>query len=115
MSCGSNICFVSLILIILWLMVSLYSIKVYRFYRPGCRYCQESQNEWDMFKNSCTFSIIKPIDINMDTASHTEKKLMSNFNVSSVPNVVAVYNNGMRFVHSGERSSKAYKKWVNNH
>jgi glutaredoxin len=102
-----------LILIIIFLLVQLYSVKVYRFYRPGCVYCKESQSAWDSFKQACLFKMIKPIDINMDTANTDDKQLANNFDVQSVPTVIAVYPSGFRVSHNGDRTADNYKKWVN--
>jgi hypothetical protein len=108
------IAFGALLLIILWLLTMLYSIKVYRFHRPGCGYCKSSQEEWDLFKRSCMFKLIRPIEINMDNASAEQLKLSENFSVSGVPNVIAVYADGFRITHSGARTSESYHKWLSN-
>ena len=103
------------LLVILWLLSAMHSVKVYRFHRPGCGYCKRSQGEWDKFKSNCRFRMIQPIDINMDEATPAEKKLAENFMVKGVPNVTAVYEDGLRFTHSGSRTADAYQKWVERH
>jgi hypothetical protein len=108
------IAFGALLLMILWLVMRLCSVKVYRFHRPNCGYCKSSQVEWDRFKSSCVFKMIRPIDINMDTASAEQIKLADNFSVSGVPNVVAVYDDGFRIKHTGSRTSADYHEWLEN-
>ena len=100
------------LLLILWMFTMMYSTKVYRFHRPGCGFCKSSQAEWDRFKRSCRFRMIRPIDVNMDNASAAEHKLAENFMVKGVPNVTAVYDSGLRITHSGSRTADAYHKWI---
>ncbi len=103
---------VVLVLLVLWLLVSMYSTIVYRFYRPTCGFCVSSQAEWDSFKQKCMFSMVKCRDINMDTASASETALAGNFGVSGVPVVFAVKPNGCRYKYEGDRTAAGYSAWV---
>lgn len=103
------------ILLTVWFIASMHNVKVYRFYRPSCPYCVNSQDEWDKFKRKCMFSMVKPVDVNMNEATDAQKKLAENFMVKSVPHVVAVYDDGLRFTYDGSRTADAYMNWVNRH
>ena len=94
------------VVLILLLLVKSRSTKVYRFYRPTCPYCVNTQDEWNRFKRLCTYKLITPIDINMDNASEHEMRLADNFGVEGVPYIVKVLPNGYRTVHNGERSAE---------
>jgi len=105
--------FVSLI-VILWLAVQLYSVKVYRFYSPKCGYCVASQKEWDKFKTQCTLKLIKCIDVNVE-ANDANMRFAKDFGVTSWPTVILVTLDGRQFVHTGERTAASYMKFVSSH
>jgi hypothetical protein len=97
-----------LVILLVWTNVSCRSVKVYRFYKPGCPYCVNSEDEWRRFKGQCWGKMINPIDVNVNE----NKRLSENFMVRSVPHMVAVYDDGMRFTYSGDRTAEKYMKWL---
>ena len=103
-----------LILLLAWLFIDINSVRVYRFYKPGCHYCQISQGEWDKFRSRCMFRMVKCISINMDNASDNEKALADNCDVKTVPTVIKIDTDGKRSKYEGERSADNYMQWVMN-
>ncbi|MBL4694508.1 hypothetical protein JKY72_04025 [Candidatus Gracilibacteria bacterium] len=99
-------------LILLWLMYTLYRVKVYRFYRPGCFACRASQGEWAKFKHMCRFRRIKVVDVDMSKQTDETRELAAKMGVVGVPHVVAVYNDGARIAYDGQRTADRYLNWV---
>jgi len=100
------------ILILLILIIRCHCVKVYRFYRPTCSYCVSSQAEWDSFKTSCLFKMIRPIDVNLDSGSESDILLSNKFKVETVPTVIKVDTDGYSEVYNGERTAVAYMAWA---
>lgn len=99
------------ILLILWYVHS-NSIRVYRFYRPTCYYCRESQAEWDTFKYSMMFKMVRCTEINLDDNINLNREMFSGFGGKGVPYVVAVDSSGKRYVYDGPRTATAYATWI---
>ena len=104
-------------LVIYWVFYFIYlgtcSVKIYRFYRPGCGWCQRSQAGWNGFQRGCFMSKYRTKEINMDRLSPQEEALARNFEVKTVPHVVAVLPDGRRYAHKdSDRSKEAYRAWV---
>lgn len=108
-----EIAIVILLLIILWLIFDKNRIIVYRFHKPTCIYCKMSNDDWIKFKNLNMLSMVKCIDIDLSNASDNEKKIIENFDIKSVPNIVAVKYNGERYKYDGERKTNKYQSWIN--
>jgi hypothetical protein len=107
-----------LVVLVMLLLLSLYldaiSTKVYRFYKPGCRYCQESQEQWDLFKKKCRFRGVKPIDVNLEEKNSTTEALANSYNVKSVPTIIKISNNGMVSKYNGDRTASDLLDWCHN-
>jgi glutaredoxin len=99
-------------IILLWWYINSNSVKVYRFYRPTCRYCVESQTEWNTFKRDMQFKMVRCIEINLDDDVNTNKEMFSSYGGRGVPYVVAVDSSGKRYVYDGPRLATAYANWV---
>lgn len=99
-----------LIVAVVFIYVRCSSVKVYRFYRPGCPYCVSSQAEWDKFCKETMFMMVRPININLDNPDNST--FAKNFNVVSVPTVIKVNTDGSSEVYDGERTAAAYMAWV---
>lgn len=113
MDCGTqNILLAVAGLVLVYLLVCMYSVKVYRVYSPTCPACKESQEEWDQFKKDCMFKLIKPIDFG-PTERAENVKLDEFFNAETVPTVVAVTPDGRSYQYEGDRTAVAYMEWVN--
>jgi glutaredoxin len=102
------------ILVLLLLLLRCYCTKVYRFYRPGCPYCVNSKEEWDLFKSKCTFKMTIPVDVNLDDNTEHIKKLTKRFNVNGVPTIVKTDYYGGYETYDGDRTCDSYLRWVNN-
>lgn len=85
------------------------AVKVYRFYRPGCPHCVNSQAEWNRFKRRCKYEFIKPIDVNLDNPKN--HKLAKRYQVTSVPTIIRVSDDTYE-VYDGERLADAYADWM---
>ena len=107
---------IALILILLVLCIYLYCknkvVKVYRFFRPSCVYCRKTQADWEMFKDNCSM-MIKCVDINLDEASHNGfyATMINNFDIQSVPTIIAVLKSGMRIQYEGSRTVDDLLRW----
>lgn len=107
---NEQIGFLLCILIILWLIMRMHCVVIYRFYRPTCGACVASQNEWESFKNKCMFKMIRCVDVNLDDLSN--QSIAKNFDVKGVPTLYKVYPNGCRVAYNGERTAAAYMAWA---
>ena len=103
---------VGAVIVALLLYVRSISTKVYRFYRPGCPHCVESQAEWDSFKMACLLKTISPIDVNMDTASVEEKALYESFKLTGVPSIVKLKKDGTKDTYNGNRKADDIMAWA---
>jgi hypothetical protein len=112
MDLAESIAIVGLLLLSVYLYVQLVSTKVYRFYRPTCPACVQSQAEWDSFKSACLFKTIKPIDVNMDLPDDPNAALYKFFNVQGVPTFVKVTPNGMFVTYEGDRTAALIMAWA---
>lgn len=93
------------VLLLVWLSVQGMCLKVYRFARPSCPYCVQSQDEWESFKRRCWFRLIKPVDINTEKISASEQQLRDYFNASSVPTIIFVQPSGYSKKYEGDRTA----------
>ena len=100
------------VVLILWLIASMYSVTVYRFHKPSCPHCISSEPEWKKFKYKCMFKLVNPVDVDMTTATSKQQALFQNMGGSTVPKVMAVYPNGYRTEYTGERTSDGYMHWL---
>lgn len=100
------------ILAMLWWLTRRHAVKMYRFYRPGCGWCKQSQPEWDKFKSQCWTKNISIIDINMDHATKEEQDLFDYYGGKTVPKVVRVYHNGVWSLYTGDRLAKSYMDYA---
>jgi len=110
---GQTCIYIIIGLIIIWLgwnFYNPYKLKVYRFYKPSCYYCQISNKEWQKFKRSNQWSKVNIIDINIDNPKY--KQLVKKFSVHAVPTVIAINSKGVRWIYTGDRTAISYKKWV---
>ena len=99
------------VLLLIFLFVRVNSVKVYRFYRPGCSFCVRTQDEWNSFKYACMFKMIRPIDINMDSASDGEKALYAKFGGNGVPMIVKDTGSSI-MIYAGDRTAISIMSWV---
>jgi len=100
-----------LCLVIAWFLFRPYSIKVYRFHRPSCPYCVNSQAEWDKFQFYSMFSTTQTININLNEPQG--EQLARQFGVKTVPTVIGVTADGYMEMYEGERTANGYQQWVN--
>ena len=89
----------------------MYTMTIYRFYRPGCPYCVRSQAAWNEFRRRCMFKHVKCRGINLDEEDPDDKILAERFQVRSVPTVIAV-NDDRAYSYEGERTADAMEQWV---
>lgn len=111
------VCIVVAVLLLIWMWCQMSSVRVYRFYRPGCPWCVKSKDEWDKFKRQNILTGVKCVDVNLDNKESDSKvkKLADTFVVSKVPTVMAVYDDGLITKHDGDRTAEGYKRWLSRH
>jgi hypothetical protein len=75
-------------------------------------YCRKTQREWNLFKQKCNI-MVECIDINLDEAKSNGfyAAMIQNFEIKSVPTIVAVLKNGMRISYEGSRSTEDLLQW----
>jgi hypothetical protein len=97
--------------IVLLILMKLTSDKVvYRFYMPGCRYCIDSQSEWNKFVVMSLVSPHRTSELNMKDPSNGQ--LVSTFGVQGAPTVVKVHK-GKYEIYQGDRTAQSYMDWMN--
>jgi hypothetical protein len=114
MNSFESIIVVSAMLILLMLYIDSISTKVYRFYKPGCRFCQESQEQWELFKKKCRFRGVKPIDVNLEERTPKNETLAKAFGVKSVPTIIKVSSSGTPSKYDGDRTAQNLLDWCHN-
>jgi glutaredoxin len=105
-------------LIIISLLVVIYymwnqtieTCKIYWFYKDGCKYCKEMENEWELVENKLLSTSIKMIRI--DANEPRNKKMRANFKIQTVPHIVKVFPNGTRSVYKGVRKFVDITEWA---
>ena len=102
----------AIVLSLLYLVFRCYSTVIYRFYRPTCPACVNSQGEWNKFKSNCMLKLIRPVDINREDGSEHSLKLAHKFKVETVPTVIKLDNEGGHSVYDGPRTADAYMVWA---
>jgi len=103
-----------IIIVLLVLIYYLYnnkeSQKVYWFYKPGCPYCDEMESEWENVEKKLQGSCITLRRINTADPKHgTVKK---NFDIDTVPQIIKIKSNGMRYKYEGERKTDDIISWI---
>lgn len=85
-------------------------VDVYRFFKPTCPACVNSQVEWTKLK---TGALLKPINfVDVDISVQNNRALADEMGVRTVPHVVAVNDLGQSFVYSGKRLARDYEDWI---
>ncbi len=83
--------------------------RIVRFSRPTCKFCIESQPEWDAFKamalaDKVDFDIV---DVDIQNNSIHTRNWLASYKVDSVPKVIKVTGWGS-VEYNGPRVSTAY-------
>jgi hypothetical protein len=95
---------------IAWLLFRPFNKRVYRFYRPGCPWCVDSQGEWYKFQIYCLFTTVQTVNINLDDPDGFHfSRLMG---VKTVPTVIGEDSYGHTTVYDGKRTAAAYCRWI---
>lgn len=100
------------LVVILCLIHSLCTFRVYLFYSPECSHCHKMMPEWQKFKSNAAWTIfphILALDINIKDS--TNKHIYDNFDISGVPHIVKLKYTGERIVFTGERTAKNIMDW----
>ncbi len=104
-----------LLLLLVVLALIYYYIKsnqrtqIVRFYRDNCKYCVESQPEWDAFKamalaDKVEFDIV---DVDIQNNSIHTRRWLDSYKIISVPTVLKITGWGSK-EYDGPRISTAY-------
>jgi glutaredoxin len=102
------------VVLLLWLLASVNSVKIYRFHRPSCPWCVKSEPEWNKFKSKCMFKLIKPVDVNIGTADPSSEEMRiynEQLGAPGVPTVVTNKNGSIQ-KYEGDRTANAYLHWL---
>ncbi len=105
---------VALLMVVLFNVNKSNSTTVYRFYKHNCRFCVESQPDWDKFKAHIGKRMdLVIVDVDLDEGD-TSLNLAKKYNVTSVPTVFKILPNGTRVDHIGPRNMGGYISFVSN-
>ena len=85
-------------------------IHIIRFYSDSCKYCVNSQAEWDKFCSQ-TQSGYKIINVNIKSQCPSSRQLVEKYNVTSVPTIIKVTGMGST-TYSGDHTVDAYLKFA---
>jgi len=98
-----------IVIILLYILWKKYGVKVYRFHRPTCPYCVQTQKAWDEFKWKSVGEFAWCCDV--DVSDKGSAELSKKFNVKSVPTIIAVKENKI-YQYQGDRSCEDLVQWV---
>ena len=79
--------------------------KLYWFYRSGCPHCDNMEGEWLKVENTIKCAT----RINITDPKHAE--FVSNFSIDSVPQIIKIKPNGMRYTYEGDRKAINIVDW----
>ncbi len=102
-------------LAIVVILLYLYYCKttVVRFYKPSCRYCVESQKEWDEFKKIArNLNIVVVVDVNTEEDNEHTRYWTSRYTVNTVPHVLKIKWFGFSETYDGPRDRVDYVKFA---
>jgi thiol-disulfide isomerase/thioredoxin len=97
------------IALIIILVVQSCGTKVYYFYKPGCPYCEEMNDEWNKFELQNLLSV-RAIKVNINNPKNYALK--KQYNVQLVPTIIKIVN-GSPYIYNGPRTAKDLSSWVN--
>jgi len=85
-----------LVILILFILYFSNNPDVYRFYRPSCPYCVQSEPEWNKFVSSVKNNKLKLNIYNINLDESRNLYLKNKFDITSVPTIVGVSKLGFR-------------------
>jgi hypothetical protein len=99
-----------LIVLVYYLFNSKNTIKVYWFHRPGCTHCDNMESEWEGVERILQGSCIETKRINTGESKYASVK--KNFNIDTVPQIIKIKPNGMRYKYEGKRTTDDIVAWI---
>ncbi len=82
-------------------------ITVYRFFKPTCPFCVNTQDEWNDFQNNPGREMRV---IAIDTSLPQNQGIARMYDVKTVPHIIGVRGR-RRYVYEGDRTSKDLRRW----
>ena len=108
-----------IILILLFIYVlfllMLKKTQIIRFSKPTCKFCIESQPEWDAFKElALTKKLnIEIIDVDITNNSIHTRTWLAKYNVTTVPTIIKI-NMWGSYVYNGPLNRNDYLNFITN-
>ncbi len=103
--------YIVVILVVLFFVYTYNSgpVTVYRFYKPSCPFCVNSQEEWNKFQNNPgnTMRVVA-----VDTSLPQNQHIARRYSVRTVPHIVGI-RGWKRRVYTGDRTAVDLRKWAN--
>ncbi len=101
------------IIVLVYYIKSKQRVQIVRFSRPTCKFCVESQPEWDSFKamalaDKATFEIV---DVDISNNSIHTRNWLASYKVDGVPKVIKI-TPWKTIEYEGPRVSTAYMKFA---
>lgn len=105
-----HILIVVLLVIIYHLNNKQHRLVVYWFHKPGCPHCDVMEEEWAKVEGHMWQSgiVVKRVD----TSKPEHSKVAKNFNITTVPLIVKIKPNGMRYKYEGKRKAPDMINWI---
>jgi glutaredoxin len=106
------------IVLLLFIIVAYYACSdintyIVRYHRPSCKYCVESQQEWDLFKAKHADDLIRSnvFIIDVDTSQDTEhtRYWCAKYNFQTVPTVVKLSKFSTKVFDKSRTCEEFYK------
>ncbi len=104
--------YILLIIVLLWWVHEHLFVKIIRFHRPTCPYCVNTEEEWKKFKRWALFSKYRCVEINLSNASPREQKIISQYEIKSVPTIMLLNPDGTATKYNGQRDCRSLIQWV---
>lgn len=103
---------VGIVLLYLWVKngSDVNGLVIYRFYRPGCKYCVMSKPEWDKFKQKA--DAVTVIDVNLDSDDSGIAALKEKYQVTGVPTVIGLTSSKQAIKYNGDRTMGSYMSFI---
>jgi thioredoxin-related protein len=104
--------YILLVLVLAWWVYEHKFVKIIRFYRPNCRYCIESEDEWCKFKRWSYLTKYSCREVNLNNPSSCDVSLIRKYKVKSVPTIILVDCDGSSVKHEGNRDAVSLIRWA---
>lgn len=102
-----------LVALVIIFLIKLHTKQVIWFYRPDCGHCHNMKPEWDKFSSAMCLTVFPHIETKkIDISDPQNAYLAENYEVSGVPFIVKLEDDGVRNIYNGDRTYGDLSRWV---